>query len=75
MKTLLLFIFLFADVKCENSPVESSSTTVYVCGSGKAKKYHYDAKCRGLGNCQYKIVKIALEKATAEGKTLCGWED
>lgn len=49
-------------------------TTVYICNSDGAKKYHYKSGCRGLSNCQYKIVQTTLEKATKDKKTLCGWE-
>ncbi|MGF1922830.1 MAG: hypothetical protein ACQUHE_01525 [Bacteroidia bacterium] len=67
MKSLLLFIFL--------NNIGCASTTVYLCDSPNAKKYHYKEKCRGLGNCSYKIITTTLEKAKKSGKTLCGWED
>ncbi|MDB5257953.1 MAG: hypothetical protein JWM14_2648 [Chitinophagaceae bacterium] len=51
-------------------------TTVYICLSPGAKKYHYDRDCRGLGNCTHEIK--AVSKGSAEGEyglELCGWED
>jgi len=51
-------------------------TTVYICLSPGAKKYHYDKSCRGLNNCIHEIK--AVSKGTAEnqyGLELCGWED
>lgn len=51
-----------------------TSTNVYICGSGKADKYHLKENCRGLSNCQYKIVKTTLEKVKKDKKTLCKWE-
>lgn len=68
MKTLLLFLFLLSNTKCEEP------TDVYICNNGKTKKYHLSANCRALRNCSYKTLKTTLEKAKKEGKTLCGWE-
>ena len=53
MKSLLLSLLFF---------FLQSDKTVYICGSGKADKYHLKENCRGLSNCQYKIVKTTLEK-------------
>lgn len=69
MKTLSLFLFLLT------SPVCKEPSTVYICNSGKTLRYHYTAKCRGLSNCNYKIVKTTLEKAQKDKKTLCKWEE
>lgn len=68
MKTLSLIIFFFANITCKES------TTVYVCNSPNAKRYHYTSGCKGLSNCTYKIVKIDIEKAKKDGKTPCRWE-
>jgi len=69
MKTLSLLIFIFANtITCKET------TTVYICNSPGAKKYHNTSNCRGLSNCTYKIVKEDIEKAKKDGKTLCGWE-
>ncbi|MDX3914904.1 MAG: hypothetical protein QHC79_15285 [Pseudosphingobacterium sp.] len=77
MKSILLVLFLTVHSGCNGSKhaIANTSTTVYLCGSGKGKKYHLNANCRGLSNCNYKTVKTTLEKAKKEGKTLCGWED
>ncbi len=51
-------------------------TTVYICLSPGAKKYHYDRGCRGLNNCTHEVK--AVSKGSAEGEyglELCGWED
>lgn len=48
--------------------------TVYICNSSTAKKYHYKSTCRGLSNCQAKIVKTTMVAAKGKGLTLCGWE-
>ncbi|MGV4413826.1 DUF6804 family protein [Chryseobacterium sp. T1] len=53
---------------------ESQNSDVYLCDSSGGKKYHYTSRCRGLSNCQHKIVKVAIKKAKGMGKTLCGWE-
>ncbi|WP_199120460.1 hypothetical protein [Pedobacter sp. ASV28] len=70
MKSLLLFaLFLL------NCAIHKETPDVYICDSGKAPRYHYKSNCRGLSNCSYKIVKISLNRAKKEGKTLCAWED
>jgi hypothetical protein len=69
MKTVLLFLFLI-NTKCTEPAKE-----VYVCDSSNAKRYHLRSDCRGLSNCSYRTLKITLEKAKKDGKTLCGWED
>ena len=51
-------------------------TTVYICLSPGAKKYHYDRGCRGLNNCNHEIK--AVSKGAAEGEYglgVCGWEN
>ena len=68
MKTLSLLIFLFANITCKET------TTVYICNSPNAKKYHINLKCRGLRNCTYRVISVDIQKAKKDGKTLCGWE-
>lgn len=76
MKPPILLLFLFLNAVCTGTKTANElADTVYLCGSGKGKKYHLTANCRGLSNCSYKAVKTTLEKAMQEGKTLCGWED
>jgi 5-bromo-4-chloroindolyl phosphate hydrolysis protein len=70
MKTILLLGFFFL-----NNVAQTKSTVVYVCASKNAKKYHFTSNCRGLSNCQYKILKTTLAIAKSKGKTLCGWEN
>jgi 5-bromo-4-chloroindolyl phosphate hydrolysis protein len=65
---IILFIFLFDVARC------TPPTTVYVCDSENSTKYHYREDCRGLKTCNYRIIKITLEKAVKEKKTVCGWE-
>jgi 5-bromo-4-chloroindolyl phosphate hydrolysis protein len=69
MKIILLSVFLFfSSFTC------TDSNTVYICNSSGATKYHYTTTCRGLKNCQYKIIKTTLEAARSKGRTLCAWE-
>jgi hypothetical protein len=68
MKLFLLLLFLMVNTTSD------PSTTVYVCKSAKGKKYHLRADCRGLSNCQHKIVKMTLAQAQKSGLTVCGWE-
>ncbi len=41
----------------------------------ECKKYHLKENCRGLSNCNYRIIKTTLTKARQENKTLCKWEE
>lgn len=50
-------------------------TTVYICLSPGAKKYHYDRGCRGLNNCTHEIKSVSVGDAESRGLDLCGWED
>lgn len=68
MKTLLLLIIFFTNTNF------STPKSVYICNSGISKKYHYKQDCRGLKNCQFKLLRINLDKAKKDGKTLCRWE-
>lgn len=65
---LLLTLFSLNQIK------STKPATVYICANNKAKKYHQNPKCRGLSNCQYKILKITLTAARSKGMTLCRWE-
>ncbi len=68
MKALsLISVLLIFIISVQEKPV-------YLCDSPGGKKYHFKEKCRGLSNCQRKIVKTTLEKAKKAGKTLCKWE-
>lgn len=69
MKYTLLLVFVFLT---SSWPPE---TSVYICGSTGAKKYHLKETCRGLSSCRSETVKISLKKAQGYGLTLCGWED
>lgn len=69
MKSILLLGFLLL-----NHTIGSSSASVYICDSSNAKKFHLSSNCRGLSNCQHRIIKVTLETAKKQGKTLCGWE-
>lgn len=67
MKSLLLVLLLFSSSKC-------ATRTVYVCDSPGATRYHYKADCRGLSNCQHRVIEMTLESAKKSNKTLCKWE-
>ncbi len=69
MKYTLLLLLVFAT---SFRPPESS---VFICGTTGANKYHYKENCRGLSSCSHGIVKKTLKQAQGLGLTLCGWED
>lgn len=54
---------------------KSTATTVYVCNSSGAKKYHYKETCRGLSACKHEIVTMNRESAENKGLGVCGWEN
>ena len=67
MKSFLFGLLFLGSVRC-------APTTVYVCDSPNAIRYHLTPKCRGLSNCSHRIIKMTLEDAKKSGKTLCHWE-
>ena len=69
MKKIICLFFIYTLFSFKN--VDS---TVYVCESKSAKKYHLSETCRGLNPCKHKIVKTTQSKARDMGLTLCGWE-
>jgi len=69
MKNILFTFLVLTSVEC------TTDTTVYTCNSPSAKKYHLKENCRGLSNCNYRIIKTTLTKARQENKTLCKWEE
>lgn len=70
MKITLLLGFIFL-----NNVVCTDANTVYLCDSSTGKRYHHTADCRGLNNCQHKVIKTTLEIAKSKGKTPCRLED
>ncbi|AMP99155.1 hypothetical protein AY601_2260 [Pedobacter cryoconitis] len=69
MKIILLLSFLFF-----NTIILEKPKTVYICGNSNTKKYHYKSNCRGLSNCNYRIIKTTLAKMKGKNRTLCKWE-
>lgn len=67
MKLLLFALPILCNTQC-------TTTTVYVCDSPAAIRYHYDENCQGLSNCRYRIIKTTLDSAKKSNKTLCKWE-
>jgi hypothetical protein len=49
----------------------SFQSTVYICVSPTAKKYHYSQKCRGLQKCTHTIKSVTLSEASKLGYTAC----
>ena len=67
----LVFLFSFLiSVPVTGTP----DTYIYLCNSPGGKKYHYNRYCRGLNACKSGIIKVTIEEAKRNGKTLCGWE-
>lgn len=55
--------------------IASLGTTVYVCHSTGAKKYHLKQNCGGLKRCKHDIVTMTSGEAQKIGLGLCGYED
>lgn len=72
----LIFLFSIGILSWEGTVAkeQSQNSEVYLCDSSGGKKYHFTKSCRGLSNCEHKIIKVSLKKAKGMGKTLCGWE-
>lgn len=69
MKYTLFLLFIFL------TSFKPPETSVYICGSTGAKKYHFKETCRGLSSCSHGTVKTSIKQAKGLGLTLCGWED
>jgi hypothetical protein len=69
MKYTILLLFVFM------ASFRTPETSVYICGTTGAKKYHLKENCRGLSSCRSETVKTSLKKAQGLGLSLCGWED
>ena len=41
-------------------------TYVYVCTGKASERYHSHSNCRGLSNCQAKVIQVTIEKAENE---------
>lgn len=67
MKLLFVMLVLLTSARC-------APTIVYVCDSPNATRYHYKQNCRGLSNCNHKIIKMSLDEAIKSHRTLCQWE-
>lgn len=57
------------------TPVGDADGQVWICQSAGAKRYHYDANCRGLKRCTHSISRTTVDYAERVGLTLCKYED
>lgn len=64
MKKIIYLLFIYSLFSFKNV-----DTTVYVCGSKGAKKYHLLETCRGFNACKHQIVKTTQSKAREIGLT------
>lgn len=74
MKKKFLFIIL-VPLLIVGACAFKEKSTVYICDSSTAKRYHYNSNCRGLNRCTHQIKSISLEEAKSIGRTICGYED
>jgi len=68
MRFILLIITIFL---INTSFIEINSTSVYICLSPNAKKYHFDKNCKGLQKCTHEIRKVTKEEALRKKYTVC----
>jgi len=69
MITILLIVRIFFNTAFTSGPAD-----VYICDNKTTDKYHYSSTCRGLSNCQFKVVKTTIQKVKGKKMTLCAWE-
>lgn len=70
MKKLLIFVAIFSlGFQSENN------STVYICVSKTASKYHLNRNCGALKNCKHEIKSVSKSEAIELGYSLCGHED
>ena len=57
----------------EQNPIEDANhtTSVWVCNSASAKRYHANKDCGGLKRCKHEIVVQEIAQAEAIGLTRC----
>lgn len=67
---LLITIIGGVGLSMRNANIEKN-TTAYICTSKVAKRYHLNAKCRGLKNCKSQIIPTTIATAKEREKTLC----
>ena len=68
-------IIILAFTGLSLSLTSTNTSSVYICDSTTAKKYHLAKNCRGLRACKSEVIQISLTKAKSLDRTLCGWED
>lgn len=49
----------------------SVQTTVYICLSKDAKKYHFSQSCRGIQKCTHTVKQTTVQDAKNKGYTAC----
>ena len=69
MKPLLFSFLLLSGLSCT-----TATTMVYICDSPNARRYHYKENCRGLSNCDHRILKVTLEEAKQRNLSPCHLE-
>lgn len=71
MKLLVVCTFL---VVLSSFGSRGEPTSVYICDSPYATKYHYNKSCEGLSKCIHEIKQLTLTEAQEKKYSLCGYE-
>lgn len=66
MKTIILLSLLAFGGQYTNQ-----SSSVYICVSPTAKKYHFSKNCRGIQKCTHEIKEVTKSDAINKGYTVC----
>jgi hypothetical protein len=69
MKIVFLLITLLVHTHA------APKSSVYICDSSTAKKYHLRNDCQGLSKCTHRIIEITLQDAKKRKFELCKFED
>ncbi len=73
-RTIVLAVMLaigMTGLNAEASRDKKEESTVYICVSKTAKRYHCDRDCRGLNNCTHEVKIVTVKEAEKRGLTPC----
>ena len=69
----MFFACVMTAVPAQSTIYEAAAgdSSVYICVSPGAKRYHCDRDCKGLNKCEHTIRKVSVSKARSMGLTPC----
>lgn len=64
-------VFIAAAALVCFSFLSPTATSVYICDSPNAKKYHFKKDCSGLKRCTHTIKSLTKDEAVKRGYSVC----